>query len=368
MKGSRLRWWLRCGAIVVFSALIGVAYSGRALPQGDALSVSAQAGTRLAIDADITNGSRPCDPIDASATVAVGSLHKVGVCIEDYVPNSINNLELHIRYTGDPSATPPTTLNRATELPDVAPALDDNPDLNDGDDPSGFKLGGGWDCTGLGLVFPKGDDPTTPNLADAFIVCNASIFTPDQDLAADPGLLATIEFTAVSAGDDVIDFGPGDATNWSNVQNPRPGGNPARCGTGVAEDKVDCLGATIHKGEGGPVATPGGTPAATATPAGTPATGPAATPTPLPPGMEAIDLAVGCNPVTNTYPDNTPVQTIASSVGPTGTLTSLWQFELGTWLGYSPEFPEVSNLQEMSLLDVVFICVAGPGAFGRPVV
>jgi len=300
--------------------------------------------------------------------VAVGSVHKVGVCIEDYVPNSVNNFELHIRYTGDPNATPPTTLNSATELPDVAPALDDNPDLNDGDDPSGFKLGGGWDCTGLGLVFPKGDDPGTPNVADAFIVCYAALANPDQDLSADPGLLATIEFTAQGAGDDVVNFGPVDFQNASNVQSPRPGGFPARCGTGVPADQVGCFGATIHKGEGGPVPTPAGTPAATATPGGTPATGPAATPTPLPPGMEAVDLAAGCNPVTNTYPDNTPVQTIASSVGPTGTLTSLWQFELGTWLGYSPEFPEVSNLQEMGLLDVVFICVAGPGAFGRPVV
>jgi hypothetical protein len=334
--------------------------------------VSAQAGTRLAIDADITNGSRPCDPIDASATVAVGSLHKVGVCIEDYVPSSINNFQLQIRYTGDPSATPPTTLNRATEVADVAPALDDNPDANDG--AGADKLGTGWDCTGLGVASPKGDDPLTPNVADAFIVCNAALANPDQELSANPGLLTTIEFTAVSAGDDVIDFGPADATNTSNVQGgtggpgPRPGGDAVRCGTAVPADKVDCLGATIHKGEGGPVPTPAGTPAATATPGGTPATGPAATPTPLPPGMEAIDLAVGCNPVTNTYPDNTPVQTIASSVGPTGALTSLWQFKLGTWLGFSPEFPEVSNLQEMGLLDVVFICVAGPGAFGRPVV
>jgi hypothetical protein len=336
--------------------------------------VSAAAGPRLAIDADITNGSRPCDPIDNAATVDVGSVHKVGVCIEDYVPKSINNFLLQIRYTGDPSATPPTTLNKATELPDVAPGLDDNPDANDGDDPSGFKLGGGWDCTGLGLKYPMGEDPITANLADAFIVCNADLVDPDQDLTANPGLLATIEFTAQGAGDDVINFGPADVTNRSNVMNPRPGDGQGRCGTMVAADVIDCLGATIHKqGAGGPVPTPTGTPAtgtpaATATPGGTPATGPAATPTPLPPGMEAIDLAMGCNPVTNTYPDNTPVQTIASSVGPTGTLTSLWQFELGAWLGYSPEFPEVSNLQEMGFLDVVFICVAGPGAFGRPVV
>jgi hypothetical protein len=328
--------------------------------------VSADAATRLAIDADITNGNRPCDPIDAEATVAVGTVHKVGVCIEDYVPNSVNNFELHIRYTGDPNASPPTTLNLATEVADVAPALDDNPDANDGSGPD--KLGTGWDCTGLGVKFPEGDDPATPNVADTFIVCNAALASPDQELAVNPGLLATVEFTAQRAGDDVIDFGPIDATNANTVFRPRPGKGAARCGTNVPADKVDCIGATIHKGgPGGPTPPP-----ATATPVtgptATPVTGPGATPTPLPPGMEAIALVAGCNPVTSTYPDRTPIQTIASNVGPAGSLTSLWEFDLGTWLGYSPQFPEVSDLQEKNLLDVVFICVATPGAFVRLVI
>jgi hypothetical protein len=367
MEGMRLRWWLKCGAVVILIALLGVAYSGRALPQGPALSVSAQAGTRLAIDADITNGSRPCDPIDNTATVAVGSVHKVGVCIEDYVPNSVNSFELHIRYTGDPDASPPTTLNKATEVPDVAPALDDNPDANDGDDPSGFKLGGGWDCTGLGLVLPRGEDPSTPNVADAVIVCNAALANPDQDLSANPGLLATVEFTAASGGDDIIDFGSIDKANRNGVFYPRTDGGAARCATAVAADKVDCVGATIHKGAGGPTPLPGtATPAAT--PTATPVTGPAATPTPLPPGMEAVTLVAGCNPVASTYPDHTPIQTIASNVGPAGSLSSLWEFELGTWLGYSPQYPEVSDLQEKDFLDVVFVCVATPGALVRPAV
>ncbi len=365
MEGLRLRWWLRCGTIVVFIALLGVAYSGRAQPPGHAWSVSAQAGTRLAIDADITNGSRPCDPIDASATVAVGSVHKVGVCIEDYVPNSINNFELHVRYTGDPDANPPTTLNKATEVADTGKGLDDNPDANDG--AGADKLGTGWDCTGLGIAPPVGEDPATVGVADSFIVCNADLANPDHELSADPGLLATIEFTATSDGDDVIDFGPIDGTNATNVNAPRPGGGTARCGTAVPADKVDCAGATIHKGAGGPPPPPG-TAVATATPTATAVTGPAATPTPLPPGMEAVTLVAGCNPVATTYPDNTPAQTIASNVGPAGSLTSLWEFDQGTWLGYSPEFPEVSDLQKKDFLDVVFICVATPGAFVRPVV
>jgi uncharacterized repeat protein (TIGR01451 family) len=201
--------------------------------------------THLHIDADITNGTRPCDPIDDEATVAVGAVHKIGVCLENYVPNSVNNFQLTVFSTGNPSAG--TTFNLASEVADVAPALNDNPDANDGHDAAGKQIGNGWDCTGLGLKFPKGDDPATATKADAFIVCNAALASPDQNLSADPGLLATIEYTAIAPGDDVVDFGPIDATNTTNVQKPRPGNGAARCGTSVPADQIGCFGATIHK-------------------------------------------------------------------------------------------------------------------------
>jgi len=125
--------------------------------------------------------------------------------------------------------------------------------------------------------------------------------------------------------------------------------------------------AQVTCGEGG--APP---PAASPTPGGpgpgpTPS-GPAPTATPLPPGLEAVALIMGCNPVASTYPDDTPIQTIAGGVGPAGILTSLWKFDLGTWLGYSPQFPQVSDLTEMDSLDAVFICVNSPGDFVRPLV
>jgi hypothetical protein len=217
--------------------------------------------TTLHIDADITNGSRPCAPIDDTATVGVGGTHKVGVCIENHAPNSIRAFELHIRYTGDPSDNDPPLLNFAPDPqgseesqnggsgPDCATdgCLNDNPDANDGDDPAGFRLGGGWDCTGLYIVRPVGEDPSTPNVADAKIICNANLVSPDQDLAANPGLLATIEFTATSVGIDTIDFGPIDASNRNAVRGPRQGGGVARCGTAVPADQVGCFGAVVHK-------------------------------------------------------------------------------------------------------------------------
>lgn len=96
--------------------------------------------------------------------------------------------------------------------------------------------------------------------------------------------------------------------------------------------------------------------------------GPRATPTPLPPGMEAVPLAAGCNPVTVTYPDATPVQTIAGAVGPAGSLVSLWAFDVGNWRAFSPQYPQASDLTAVNLLDVLFVCVGEAGDFVRPVV
>jgi len=108
----------------------------------------------------------------------------------------------------------------------------------------------------------------------------------------------------------------------------------------------------------------------------TPTPLPAPTPTPCPPapapppadGMEWVALQCGtCNPVATTYPDNTPIGTIAGSVAPPGELESLWGFEGDTWRGWSPAFPQVSDLTQVDRLDVVFICVDGSATFTRPV-
>jgi hypothetical protein len=83
---------------------------------------------------------------------------------------------------------------------------------------------------------------------------------------------------------------------------------------------------------------------------------------------ETIALVAGCNPVAVTYPDSTPIGTIADAVSPPGILISIWEFDMGLWLGYSPQFPEVSDLTEKDFLDVAFLCVSVSGTFTRPVV
>jgi hypothetical protein len=82
--------------------------------------------------------------------------------------------------------------------------------------------------------------------------------------------------------------------------------------------------------------------------------------------MESVEMVAGCNPVTSTYPDATPIGEIAAAVFPAGSLEAMWEFESGVWLGYSPQFPEVSDLTQKDFLDVLFVCVGAPSSFLRP--
>jgi len=125
--------------------------------------------------------------------------------------------------------------------------------------------------------------------------------------------------------------------------------------------------------------TPTPTPTNTRTPAGTrtpTATGtpPTATPTsltatPITGPTESVTLVENsCNPVASTYPDGTAIDTIVSAVSPPTILISSWLFDPDTssWLAYSPQFPQASNLTTVNQLDVIFICVSSAGAWDRP--
>ncbi|MGB6837987.1 MAG: hypothetical protein WBF66_09815 [Dehalococcoidia bacterium] len=83
---------------------------------------------------------------------------------------------------------------------------------------------------------------------------------------------------------------------------------------------------------------------------------------------ESEPLVAGCNPVTTTYPDATPIATIAGAVTPAEALQSIWQLEAGIWTGYSAQFPAASDLAEVDRLDVVFICMSAAGSFERLVI
>lgn len=118
-----------------------------------------------------------------------------------------------------------------------------------------------------------------------------------------------------------------------------------------------------------PLETPTPTPTATQTPGGETPT-PTATPEGgAPPGdVETLPLIAGCNPLAWTGSDGTAIATIDAAVAPPDILVAIWQFEGGIWLGYSPQFPDVSDLTQADRLDVVFLCTSAAGTFSRPVI
>jgi hypothetical protein len=127
--------------------------------------------------------------------------------------------------------------------------------------------------------------------------------------------------------------------------------------------------------------TPTNTPIVTPTVTGTPPTStPTVTLTPIP-GLatatattsptESVTLVGGtCNPVASTYPDDTAITTIGNAVSPSGILISIWWFNAGAgvWMGYSPQFPQASDLTAVDRLEAIFICVSSAGSWSRPLV
>ncbi len=216
--------------------------------------------------------------------------------------------------------------------------------------------------TGRNVSFcemPSGVDPSEGSVRFG---CATTGFTPAGSTGS--GLLSTLTFSPVSSGASPLEL------DWVSLSD-------------ATEDYDDLptsrAGACIAIGAGASCAAPTTAPPATATPstggtvAPTPtntptSTGPLPTSTPLPAGLEAVPLAGGCNPVTSTYPDASPIQTLADAVGPAGNLVSLWKFDVGIWRAYSPQYPQASDLTEADLLDVVFACVGAQGDFVRPII
>jgi hypothetical protein len=117
---------------------------------------------------------------------------------------------------------------------------------------------------------------------------------------------------------------------------------------------------------------PTSTPAGSATPTrtATPVPG-AATATPTTGPMESVTLAGNtCNPVASTYPDDTPIATIAGAVSPSANLLSIWWLDAasGRWLGYSPQFVAQSDLTAVDRLEAIFICVSSASTWSRPLI
>jgi photosystem II stability/assembly factor-like uncharacterized protein len=83
---------------------------------------------------------------------------------------------------------------------------------------------------------------------------------------------------------------------------------------------------------------------------------------------ESVELFMGCNNVSLTWPDGTDTSTVADAVSPTSALEAIWRFNnvRQTFVGYSPRFPDVSDLQSVNRFDAVLVCMSAPGTMTRP--
>jgi hypothetical protein len=169
-----------------------------------ALRAHVQEEPSMAIDADPSNGTRPCDPIDVTRTVKINETYQIGICLLDlpFPPDAITGSVSYNRELNEaPEESPPLPASEC-DLPDNL-CLDVNPDFNQSREgvPDDQTLGSGWNCTAFGIALPRGDEPRSPE-ADANITCYANLVEPNRTLTADPGLLALVTFRSLAPGVD----------------------------------------------------------------------------------------------------------------------------------------------------------------------
>jgi len=194
---SRRFWGLLASSAVLLAVVLAVVRPGGPSDQKSfAHVITATPGVEvlhLELDMNVTNGNGPCDPVDASAAHGYNDTYQVAVCVTGLEKGTpIDWFTFDVIYDD--------TLNKAPEVADLAPALDDNPDANAGTTrwPTNISdgLGSDWDCLGEDDG-PKGDTnlATGPGNGDAFISCGSGTTRTlgDNETA---GVLAVITFTA----------------------------------------------------------------------------------------------------------------------------------------------------------------------------
>src|SRR4030042_520249 len=183
---------LIAGAAVLAAALVGFSL----MRSGGDNPVYAQ-GLTVSLDMDTTDG--PCTDIDPSGSHLLGSNYDIAICVEGlFLANPIGVLAFDVIYDDEKNVAP--------EVADAGQGLDDNPDLNENE--YGDGVGSGWDCSGGGAAYPKGDKNilTGPGNGDAFLSCRSSLgpWTMGDDETA--GVIAGVKFdvTASTATTDTL--------------------------------------------------------------------------------------------------------------------------------------------------------------------
>jgi len=144
----------------------------------------------MAIDADPTNGTRPCSPIDATRTGApTNGTYKVAICLVGAAATP-EVFAAYVTWTGDVAV--------AVEVPNADEGLADNPDFNESAPPFGF--GPGWLCNA-----PLGEPVGNGYYQDtAQIVCSDRAPVHVDSLAANPGLLAMLTMRTTGPGTETF--------------------------------------------------------------------------------------------------------------------------------------------------------------------
>ena len=137
-----------------------------AVPRLGGAPASAADPLTVSLDMDASAGDGgPCADIDSStshsgADPVSGPVYKVAICATGlYIGSPIGSFTFDVLYNDQ--------WNTATEVADVAPAPDDNPDANAGTTKWGDSLGTGWTCDNLTLAYPRGT--RTPQAGRAMV-------------------------------------------------------------------------------------------------------------------------------------------------------------------------------------------------------
>jgi hypothetical protein len=212
----------------------------------------AQGGASLSLDADASNGSGPCSPVDENAQVAEGAEIRVAVCLTNSGEVPLAAFQFRVTYDD--------RIILAPEVADTGTGLDDNPDANAGVTTfSSPSLTGGWDCTGSVGAYPEGDDDAARN--GTGVAYSGGCANVPGGGSFTQGPLAVIRFHAEGGGETRLTL-----TSVAVTDDALEEVGTCEPSVGVA---IDCTGATISV-SGAPV--PGVTPGAVITP-GTPTVG-----------------------------------------------------------------------------------------------
>jgi hypothetical protein len=318
--------WMKRGLLAV--ALLSLAVAGGLLgrqPWSGSRPVDAQETLQFAVDAIAGDG------VDSSAVLPVGSTQRVGLHVTSLGGISYQAYQIKLQYDDE-------------KLDLVTPASP----------PDSWEANNEWPAPD-GIYMATGPSVYEKNASGMNTVLVS--VTANGSGSSYEGELGFLDFLCAAPGSALLHLIPGAPTNTHLVDDDG-------VTTHVPAVVVD---ATISCGEGGqPTVSPGVSPTPAA-PTPSPG-GPGATPTPLPPGMEAVPLFEGCQFQTWTGVDAISPEQLAALVSPPASLISLWAMQPApVWKGYSPQFPDVSDMEPVNLLDVVAMCMGGPGTFVRPV-